>query len=480
MEHPTWEELTDYLDKRLAADRNAIVEAHIASCDECAEQLDWLYKGTNLLRADTFVPPPRRVRVAAESLFDLRFGKGVVPAITATVAIPLAVEGDSSPSPVTGGKVIALSPPTDRPKADNVIRPTVSYWRRMAWISGAVAALLVIAFFATQPQQGPLVAAVQEQQGQVDIVSTNSGFNLPFTGSTLSEGSSIATGTDGTAQLVFANGAVRVVMLEDSNLVYVGGVETEGAITSVNLATDRAGDLEIDVQSGITVDLQTGVGLFTTTGGRYRFHYLEPKIIGIQVLRGMVTVRSEFGVYEMPEGTDEILDYTQPFSTPTPEPTVPASPTVPAPTSTSVPATPTTLPTRLPPSATAVASVTSDDSGTESESESSTDDDSRSTDSGATNTDGETGSGSVLLSPTPEVIPTTAPAPEAPEAEPETPVEVEEDTSESGGDNSGSGSGDSGSGNDHDSEPEHEDNSGSGSGNSGSGGGGDDDDSEHD
>lgn len=483
MEHPTWEELTDYLDKRLDAERNAVVEAHIASCDECAEQIEWLYKSTNLLRADTFVPPPRRVRVAAESLFDLRFGKGVAPTPTTTVATPV-VEGEAqSASPVRGGKVIPLSPPTDRDKADNLIRPAVSYWRRMAWIGGAVAALLVIAFFASQPQQGPLVAAVQEQQGQVDINSPNSTFNLPFTGSTLDEGSSIATGADGSAQLVFANGAVRVVMLEDSNLVYVGGAESDGAITRVGLATDRAGDLEIDAQSGVTVDLQTGVGLFTTTGGRYRFHYLEPKIIGVQVLRGTVTIRSEFGVYELEEGTDEILDYTQPFATPTVEPTIPPTPTVPPPTATAFPPTVTPLPTRLPPSATAAAPVTGesgDDNNGQSESE-------RESDSSSTDSEGNangSGSGNVVLSPTAEIIATATLAPETLEPEvpvTEEPAENDGETPDPEGDSSGSGGDNSGSGNDHDSEPEHEDNSGSGSGNSGSGGGGDNDhDSEHD
>jgi hypothetical protein len=456
MEHPTWEELTDYFDKKLSADRMMAVEAHVASCDTCSEQIEWLYKSTNLLRADTFVPPPRRVRVAAESLFDLRFGQGIATAIPTTTA----VEGSTpAPSPVTGGKMIPFPPATTPAETDKIIRPAASYWRRMVWIGGAVAALLVIAFFATQPQQGPLVASVQEQQGQVDITSPNSSFNLPFTGSTLSEGSAIATGVDGSAQLVFANGAVRVVMLEDSNLVYVGGAETEGAISRVALATDQAGDLEIDVQSGVTVDLQTGVGLFTTTGGRYRFHYLEPKIIGVQVLRGMVTVRSEFGVYEMEEGTDEVLDYTQPVSTPTAEPTSTSSPTAIPPTPTSVPPTATALPTRLPPSATAVESPSgTDDDSPESEPEG---------DSGGNSSASGSTSDTLVSSPTATLPPATATiAPVEGEPQPETPEETGEPEAEgdsnSGGDNSGGG-------NDHDSE--HDDNSGSGSG-----GGGDDHD----
>ncbi len=346
MEHPTWEELTDFFDKRLLSDRQADIEAHIAVCDDCAEQIEWLYKSTSLLRADAFAPPPRRVRVAAESLFDLRYGKATgspttIPPETTT----------SAPSSVAGAKVIPLPSSTERTDSEKVIRPAASYWRRFAWIGGAVAALLVLAIFASQAQQGPLVAAVQGQQGQVDIVSPNNSLNLPFSGDALSEGSAVTTGADGSAQLVFANGTVRVTMLEDSNLVYIGGTESEGSLSRLALATDQAGDLEIDAQSGVTVDLQTGVGLFSTTGGRYRFHYLEPRIVGVQVLRGTVTVRSELGVYEMHEGEEEVLDYSQPITTPTPEPTTTPSPTVP-PTATAVPPTPTRLPTRLPPSPT--------------------------------------------------------------------------------------------------------------------------------
>lgn len=449
MQHPTWEELTDYIDKKLDTERYALVEAHIAACDDCSEQIEWLYKNTNLLRADTFVPPPRRVRVAAESLFDLRFGKSV-----ATPPTVLSGEGTAA-APVTGGNVIPF-PLQPAPSDDGkIIRPVASYWRRIAWIGGAVAALLVIAFFATQPQQGPLVAAVQGQQGQVDIRSSNSGFNLPFTGSTLNEGSSIATGADGSAQLVFANGAVRVVMLEDSNLVYIGGAESEGAISRLALATDQAGDLDIDVQSGVTVDLQTGVGLFSTTGGRFRFHYLEPLIVGVQVLRGTVTIRSDHGVYELEEGTDEVLDYSQPLSTPTAEPTTPPTATQAPPTATSVPTT-TALPTRLPPSATAAG--TSSQGEDESEPEEISE--------GNNNSNGSSTGGTLVVSPTtistatllPSATLTPLPAPEVPEEE----APPEEEGSGSGGDH------------DEEPDPEHDDNSGSGSG------GGDDHEEEHD
>ncbi len=214
----------------------------------------------------------------AESLFDVQVNKNAVSPSAASIVSESQnfKTAATSISPVDG-QVVPFPRPSEQKEDSRVIRPPVSIWRRMAWIGGAVAALLVIAFFATQPQQGPLVAAVQEQQGRVDITSPNSGFNLPFTGSTLSEGSAIATGADGSAQLVFANGAVRVVMLGDSNIVYVGGAESDGVISRVALATDKAGDLEIDAADGVTVDLQSGVGLFTTTGGRYRFHYLEPK-----------------------------------------------------------------------------------------------------------------------------------------------------------------------------------------------------------
>lgn len=481
MEHPTWEELTDYIDKRLSTDRHVIVETHIAVCDECAEQIEWLYKSTLLLRSDSFAPPPRRVRVSAESLFDLKYGKAVPTDAPAPERdVPVA-------SPEAIGKVIVFPGTRAEPgDEDTIIRPAASLWRRFAWLGGAVAALLVLAIFASQAQQGPLVAAVQGQQGQVNIISSGNSLDLPFTDDTLSEGSAITTGADGSAQLVFADGTVRVTMLEDSNLVYIGGTESEGSLSRLALATDTAGDLEIDAQPGVTVDLQTGVGLFTTTGGRYRFHYLEPRIVGIQVLRGTVTVRSEWGVYDLHEGEDEVLDYSQPLPTPTLEPTMTATPTMVPPTPTALPSTPTRLPTRLPPSPTSNSSG-SDGSSTGASTEPITiPDDSDAQDETDSNNGGAnaavaTSTPPATIIPTnPETPNTDDPTGSEPVLEPEAAENHsdQEDQGNSGSgnhsdeedsddDNSGSGSNNSGS---------SSNNSGSGSGNSGSGGGDDDDD----
>ncbi len=75
------------------------------------------------------------------------------------------------------------------------------------------------------------------------------------------------------------------------------------------------------------------------------------------MLRGTVTVKSELGVYELHEGEEEILDYSQPLNTPTAEPAIAATPTIPVPSATVAAPTATQLPTRVAPSETATVAV---------------------------------------------------------------------------------------------------------------------------
>ncbi len=292
MQHLTWEELTDYSDSRLPAERVAALEMHLALCSSCAGQVAWLQRATDLLRDDAFPAPTPAARRSADALFDSRMASA-----------PVANPARPTPAPSVPRPVLTAE--------RNAKRPPIAWWQRVAWVGAALAALLIVVYLTGLPAQGPLVAAVQDLHGQVEIIAPDGNSSLPSTGGTLREGSTIITGADGSAQLLFGDGAVRIVVGRESHIDYVGGTETEGALSALNLVTDTSGDLSIDAQPGVTVQLQTGVGQFSTTGGHFLFHYLEPRIVAVQVIRGTVTASTSRGVYDLTEGENRVLDYSQ-------------------------------------------------------------------------------------------------------------------------------------------------------------------------
>jgi len=67
--HPEEIDLFDYVEGDLAADRRAAVEAHLATCTPCAEQVALVRAGKDVLRESQFLHlPPRRREAISTSL----------------------------------------------------------------------------------------------------------------------------------------------------------------------------------------------------------------------------------------------------------------------------------------------------------------------------------------------------------------------------------------------------------------------------
>jgi hypothetical protein len=68
--HLTFEQLLDYLERRLPTAEVSQVEAHLASdCQSCRADLSWLEETVNLMVSDAWVDPPAALGTAARQIF---------------------------------------------------------------------------------------------------------------------------------------------------------------------------------------------------------------------------------------------------------------------------------------------------------------------------------------------------------------------------------------------------------------------------
>jgi hypothetical protein len=68
--HLTYEQLLDYLERRLAPDDVRHVESHLATeCSSCQSDLNWLNGTLSLMASDIWLEPPPRLSTAARGLF---------------------------------------------------------------------------------------------------------------------------------------------------------------------------------------------------------------------------------------------------------------------------------------------------------------------------------------------------------------------------------------------------------------------------
>ena len=68
--HLTFEQLLDYLERRLPPAEVSEVEAHLAGdCQSCRADLSWLQETVNLMVSDAWVEPPARLRTSARQIF---------------------------------------------------------------------------------------------------------------------------------------------------------------------------------------------------------------------------------------------------------------------------------------------------------------------------------------------------------------------------------------------------------------------------
>ena len=87
MAHATFEQLTDYIDGRLAPDDVAEVEAHLASgCAACQTNLDWLRQTVGLMGTDTWEAPSPAISEAVRQMFPSP--PAPVPASSGQATIP--------------------------------------------------------------------------------------------------------------------------------------------------------------------------------------------------------------------------------------------------------------------------------------------------------------------------------------------------------------------------------------------------------
>jgi hypothetical protein len=69
MTHPTFEQLVDYADGRLAGNSAAQVEQHLAQCEACRADVAWLRQTVQLMAEDDWVLPPAAVRNQVKQTF---------------------------------------------------------------------------------------------------------------------------------------------------------------------------------------------------------------------------------------------------------------------------------------------------------------------------------------------------------------------------------------------------------------------------
>jgi anti-sigma factor RsiW len=75
--HSSFAQLVDLVDGRLSADEQQQVRAHVASCQRCAMDVDWLERTIDLMRTDRSEDPPALLIAGAVALFRSRNNREV-------------------------------------------------------------------------------------------------------------------------------------------------------------------------------------------------------------------------------------------------------------------------------------------------------------------------------------------------------------------------------------------------------------------
>jgi anti-sigma factor RsiW len=75
--HYSFAQLVDLVDGRLSADKQQQVRAHVAGCQRCAVDADWLERTIELMRTDRSEEPPALLVAGAIDLFRSRNSRNV-------------------------------------------------------------------------------------------------------------------------------------------------------------------------------------------------------------------------------------------------------------------------------------------------------------------------------------------------------------------------------------------------------------------
>lgn len=252
MNHPTWESLVDHAEGRGEPEEAQALAAHVASCAECSQDVEWLRQAMGALRADAFVAPPREARLAVLAAFETR-----------------------SPTPR------AVPPPT----------PKRGYWAPVVrWGLAALAAMLLVVVF-WRGQLGAPVAIVGDAVGTVTVQRSGQPDRPAIPYAPIAPGDFITTGLQSTVTLTLLNGNATVTLSEHSNL----GIASRPAPNELALETDTAGRVTITVQEPAQVSLTIPYGTLTSQGGTFSVYYLygdKNHGIEVQSIAGQVQIIS--------------------------------------------------------------------------------------------------------------------------------------------------------------------------------------------
>ncbi|HEX8682324.1 MAG TPA: hypothetical protein VF707_08430, partial [Ardenticatenaceae bacterium] len=274
--HPTWDELVDLADGRLAAPEGSVLSSHITQCTTCGPQILWLRGIMNQLSEDGFRAPPREAHEAVLAAFDRHQNT-----TTVTPVIPL-----------------------EERRRQRWFRAP----RAQSGLAAALAAtLLLAALFLWRGQQRTFVAAVQEVSGGVQIMQLESAPRPAAEDERLAAGDRIVTGEDGQVQLAFGNGAVALTLLPGSEIrieqIALGAGQTLERV----VARLEEGEVEVAVQEPGAIALLSYDTTFASQGSTFRLRILEDDSGAIEVRDGEVTVGNEAGSITLQGGESLII-----------------------------------------------------------------------------------------------------------------------------------------------------------------------------
>lgn len=273
--HPSWEQLIDLVEERLAPADGASVAAHVEGCRSCHGDLEWLQHTLPLLDGTRFVAPPAEARERVLNAFERR-------------GAPRAQE---LPAP--------LLRPTPPPRRNAL--PTLAAF-------AALAALILLALLVWQGREPEVLIAamVQQASGTVQVGSDTVEPAPVVSQQPLQEGDEVSTGPDGEATLTFANESVRVQLYPESTLRVEGLGDSEERDEQVVVRCQR-GKMRTSVRQSTGLLMHAYGNQLSTTNATFELDYRDDHSTAVQIEEGSLHIQNEAGEATFTEGEEVLL-----------------------------------------------------------------------------------------------------------------------------------------------------------------------------